>query len=49
MFIIAERRKHMPTESIITVAGVVAAFGFFAIVLAYACLTSAPCPQRTKR
>lgn len=32
----------MPTETIVTVAGVLAAFGFFAIVLAYASLTSEP-------
>lgn len=39
----------MPTETIVTVAGVLAAFGFFAIVLAYASLTSEPARPAKKR
>lgn len=37
----------MPTETIIIVAAVLAAFGFFAAALAYASLTSEP--VRNKR
>lgn len=36
----------MPTETIITVVGVLAAFGFFAIVLAYSSLTSERTPKK---
>lgn len=38
----------MPTETIITVTGVIAAFGFFAVVLAYSCLTYAPAHKSGK-